>query len=133
MTGADNSWTADVMKIFRGELNCFNTDNIDLRLLESSCLIIWAETSQSDLECEKQLKDNCINFTKNMFNKCPLQSNEAVNINVTVKCSELFQGTKTLICLPLNALVIKLIFEFSIRVFHQFIYTIFVFIYKIYF
>ncbi|VDI44515.1 Hypothetical predicted protein [Mytilus galloprovincialis] len=91
MTGADNSWTADVMKIFRGELNCFNTDNIDLRLLESSCLIIWAETSQSDLECEKQLKDNCINFTKNMFNKCPLQSNEAVNINVTVKCSELFQ------------------------------------------
>ncbi|CAG2233166.1 unnamed protein product [Mytilus edulis] len=92
MTGADNSWTADVMKIFRGELNCFNTDNIDLRLLESSCLIIWAETSQSDLESEKQLKDNCINFTKNMFNKCPLQSNEAVNINVTVKCSELFQG-----------------------------------------
>ncbi|CAC5389389.1 unnamed protein product [Mytilus coruscus] len=91
MIGADTRWTIDVMKMFLGEPDCFNTDKIDVRLLESSCLIVWAESSQSDIECAKQLKDNCIKFTQNMFHKCSLESNEAVQINVTVKCSELFE------------------------------------------
>lgn len=62
--------------------------------METSCLIVWAESSQSEEESTDKATERCIKFTENMFKKCPLDSLEPTKVDVTVTFSELFEGTK---------------------------------------
>ncbi|CAG2238648.1 ZFHX4 [Mytilus edulis] len=79
--------------MFQDNPDQFDTDEIDVRYVERGCLIVWTESSQYDLENEDKLKKDCIQFTKNMFEKCSLDSTESTNIKVNVKFSKTFQDS----------------------------------------
>ncbi|XP_071150604.1 uncharacterized protein [Mytilus edulis] len=80
-------------KMFQDNPDQFDTNEIDVRYVERGCLIVWTESSQYDLENEDKLKKDCIQFTKNMFEKCSLDSTESTNIKVNVKFSKTFQDS----------------------------------------
>ncbi|XP_076087741.1 uncharacterized protein LOC143058163 [Mytilus galloprovincialis] len=79
--------------MFQDNPDQFDTNEIDVRYVERGCLIVWTESSQYDLENEDKLKEDCIQFTKNMFQKCSLDSTETTNIKVNVKFSKTCQDS----------------------------------------
>lgn len=79
-------------KMFHDNPDQFDTDEIDVRYVQRGCLVVWTESPQYDLENEEKLKEDCIQFTKNMFQKCSLDSTETTSIKVNVKFSKTFQG-----------------------------------------
>lgn len=90
---AGKEWSTDAMNAFRNEPSCFDTQNTTVCLMGTGCLIVWAESPTSDLDSKDKVTKHCIQFTRNMFKKCSLDSKETANVNVTVKYSELYEGT----------------------------------------
>lgn len=94
MSGAGGRWKTKALEMNQSNPDCFDTDMIGVCHLEKGCLVVWAESSQSDLENADTLRENCIQFTQNMFQKCSMDFSETANINVSVKFSTLFEGTQ---------------------------------------
>ncbi|XP_076087694.1 uncharacterized protein LOC143058117 [Mytilus galloprovincialis] len=90
-TQVGNRWITEVKKKIKREPELLDTEDTYVYHMETSCLIVWAESSQSEKESSDQIKERCIQFTENMFKKCPLDSLETVEVDVTVTFSELFE------------------------------------------